>query len=108
MTEGGNYSDMIVGDEETISVDYSNVLPAGVTITGGEWTNAAIGGDTQNGADAMFVDGTIGTVAGAVVSIRLRAIVPNAYYRPRCLATLSDGQLITLPDHGFGSLRTVP
>ena len=104
----GNYSDMYVNDEETLSVDYTRTLATaapGVTVVSGTWSVTRYGGTADPDPSAILVDGTAGVVAGNIVSIRVKPLIAGVLYWPRCRAILSDGQEITLPDPGKGSLR---
>ncbi len=105
-----NYSDIFLGDIETLSVNYVDILatkPPGVTIASATWDITRYAGTADPNPSAMLIAGATGSIDGSVVSISVQALVSGAKYWPRCTAILSDGEKITLPDFGRGSLAVV-
>lgn len=99
-----NFTEMIVGDVETFSYDFRYTLPAGQTIASAA-PHIVVHSGVDPNPQAMAPG--LPTISGSIVSIELHALVPGVSYYPRMTATFSDGQIVTLPDPGEGSLRIV-
>lgn len=102
---GQNFSPMVVGDTEVIAVDYasSQTLAPGETLASSVWTVTRTDG-TPAPAD-MIVAGAQ-SIAGTVCATYIKASAAGVYV-PRCQATTSLGQKITLPDPDRGLLKVV-
>lgn len=101
---GWNFPDVVAGDVDTLSFSFEDEIPPGVTIVSASAGFAVhVGGDPD--PNAMILAGPIS--AGVVVSVQVAPALPGVAYWPRVHATLSDGEIITLPRPGEGSLRVV-
>jgi hypothetical protein len=74
-------------------LDFSDSLPAGVTITECECSATAFSDDTDAG-DELLSGGTSATISGSVATILVSAGSAGTLYNLRFLATLSDNQVI--------------
>lgn len=102
---GQNFSPMIVGDMEVIAVDYgtSQSLAPGETIVSAVWSITLADGTP---APAGMLPVAAQSIAGTVCATYISAIAAGVFV-PRCQATTSTGQKITLPDSGRGLLKVV-
>jgi hypothetical protein len=102
---GQNFSPMVVGDVEVIAVDFgpSQTLAAGETIASADWTVTYADGTPA--PNDMLVTGAQ-SIAGNVCATYIKASAAGVFV-PRCRATTSTGQQITLPDPGRGLLKVV-
>lgn len=101
---GINFPNLCAGDDVVLTCEYRHVMPPGVTIVSVTPSISVHAGADSN-AQAMFVSAP--AINGTQVGIRIQASVAGASYYPRLHATLSDGETVTLPDPGYGSLSVV-
>ena len=97
-----NFSPKRSTETEVFSVDYTNLLPEGVTIASAVWSVK-----TSSGSAAPSMLSGAAVVAGSLVSQMLTGGVPGVTYVPTCAATFSDGQVVILPEPGEGLLQVV-
>lgn len=99
-----DFTDMRVGESENFSYDFVDTLPTGATIASVA-TDIVVHAGVDPNPQALVVGGP--TISGSVVTIRLNPTLAGVSYRPRVTATYSDGQIVTLPDPGEGSLKVI-
>lgn len=90
-----------VGESEVLTVDFSELLGEGETIVSAAWSmRVNVGADSS--ASSM-IQGEA-TIADTKVSQMVTAGVAGVRYEPRCTATTTLGQILILPDPGYGRL----
>jgi hypothetical protein len=97
-----------VGETVVLTVDYTAILPTGVTIVSALWTNSVVP-QLSNGADSSpgaMIDGAA-TISDAKVLNLITGGVAGLCYAPICTAMCSDGEVLILPDPGMGHLQVV-
>lgn len=99
---GWNFPGMIAGDIDTLSFSFNSVLPLGVTILSATpHIVVHLGIDPE--PESIVVAGP--TVNGSIVSMQVQPTLGGVAYWPRVTASLSDGEKVTLPIPGEGSLN---
>lgn len=101
---GINFPSLCAGDDVVLTCEYKHVMPPGVTILSVRPSISVHAGSDSN-AQAMFASAP--AISGTKVGIRIQALVAGVSYYPRLHVTLSDGETVTLPDPGYGSLTVV-
>lgn len=98
---GWNFPDMIAGDIDTLSYNFASMVPSGVSIAS-VVPNMVVHAGVDPDPETVVISGP--TINGTVVSIQVHPTLAGVSYWPRVSATLSDGEKVTLPLHGEGSL----
>lgn len=93
-----------VVEAETFTVDFTDLLGEGETLTAASWSmNVYTGTDPNHGAMLQ----SEGHIHGAKASAKIGGGVSGVYYAPLCVAQTSAGQTLALPDPGRGLLLVV-
>lgn len=96
-----DFSPKRASETEVFTVDFVDMLPAGVTISVATWSIARVDGiDSQ--ASSMLQGSA--SISSSQVSQKITAGIPGARYAPKCTALTSDGQTLILPEYGEGML----
>lgn len=96
-----NFTPKRVGEKEIFSVDFVHKLPVGITIVSAVWSVQVAYGVDPN-PNAMVIGAA--TISGSVVTTFLAGGLPDVGYWPMCTATLSDGEILMLPNINDGLL----
>lgn len=99
-----NFTPKRASEKELFSVDFVHKLPAGVTIVSAVW-NVQVAYGTDLNPNAMVIGAA--SISGSIVTTFLAGGVPGVSYWPICTATLSDGEIVALPDAGNGLLAVL-
>lgn len=94
-----------VGETEVFTVDFADLLGQGETIVSASWSCSL-----KEGADpaaASMIQGSP-TLAGSKVSTLISSGVAGCWYAPICTALTSLGQVLILPESGYGTLHVLP
>lgn len=97
-----------VNERIIIGVDFAQILSdrPGVTIRSAAWRNVVAISADQN-PEAML-QGQPNSVQGSICSTYITGGIADVGYYPLCDATLSDDEVVTLPDIGTGLLIVRP
>jgi hypothetical protein len=90
---------------EVFTVDFTSLLGTGETILSAAWSCSL-----KEGADpaaASMIQGSA-TVSGSKVSTVISGGVAACWYAPICTALTSLGQVLVLPESGYGILHVLP
>lgn len=100
-----DFSPKRVGETEVFTVDFAQLLGQGETITSAVWACTVKEG--TDAAPAIMIYGAA-SISGSQVSQKIRGGVANVYYAPICTASTSAGQVLILPESGYGILHVLP
>lgn len=96
-----NFSPKRSSEAEVFTVDLSQLLGAGETITSAVWSISVVDGSDPN-PGVMISGGT--SITGARVSQIIAGGVPFVTYAPTCTVQTSAGQTLVAPEQGLGVL----
>lgn len=88
-------------DEVIVTVDYTNSLASGETLKSVVWIVDVVEG-VDNNPEATLTGTT--TTTGNTVLHMFSGGIDGVRYAPFCAATTSQGQVLSLPPSGYGTL----